>query len=353
MESETRRFWLIASALLLAVLALMLFGRAREELLPTPRRAWVAIEAASDGVARVGGIDLEAGGDFKLHAVLEAESWQGQPVYYTEAARLELPDGEVEPERLRPWAGPAEIRVLWFSIEAAKPYVEVSTLAELDALEFREFFLPDWPRTWTVSGKWGATSAGVNLPRGVERLPFGTRRFHVRIELFGPESTIRPRQRFQSWTGAELRSNLEHFPTVLSRLDGVLARPSAVFGLPQIEPTAQASPEARAAIGERRRERLAFSRLAVIDAALDTAGLDPDDLEWQAVELTGEAAWESPGDLVRVGDRWVLTYLDRGVEDRLDYEDLCIDFDKGAAIRRLGDIFVGEGLVERAKLGGA
>ena len=200
------------------------------------------------------------------------------------------------------------------------------------------------------SGRWGATSAGVVLPRGVEYLPFGTRRFHVRIEIFGPESEIRPRQRIESWNGAQLAADPEHFPTVLSRLEGSLGPPSAAFGLPQLEPAADAGAEARQAIAEWRGRRLGFSRLPLIKAAIEAADVDPEELDWRAVELTGEVGFESPGDLVRVGERWVLTYEDRGVEGRLDYEDLCFDFDRGAAVRRLGDIFVGEGLVERARL---
>ncbi len=350
MEPETRRFWLIALAILIGVVALMLFGRAREELAPTPQRAWVAIEAPGTGGARVGGVKVDAGGDFVLHAVLEADTWQGEKVYYTEASSLVLPSGEVEPEQLRVWRGDTEVRVLWFSVEAAKPYLEVDSPEELATLEFREFFLPDWPRTWSVSGKWGATSAGVTLPRGVKHLPFGTRRFNVRIELFGPESQIRPRQRLQSWTGAELQANLEHFPTVFSQLGGTLGPPSAVFGLPQLELGESATAPASEAVAEWRREGLAFSRLAVIHDAINGAGAVPDELAWEAVELTGEVPWEAAGDLIRVGERWVLTYQDLGVEGRLDYEDLCFDFDKGAAVRRLGDIFVGEGLVERARL---
>ncbi len=350
-EPETRRFWWIAATLAAVVGGVMLFGRAREELEPTPRRAWVAIEAAGSGIARVGAVEIDAGGDFELHAVLEAEGWQGQKVYYTHASRLELPDGEVEPGRLRRWTGGDQIRVLWFSVEAARPYLEVARPEDLTALEFREFFLADWPRTWSVSGRWGATSAGVSLPRGVTHLPFGTRRFHVRVEIFGPESEIRPRQRLQSWSGAELRAHLDRFPTVLSRLPGALGPPSAAFGLPQLEPAPGAGPEALRAVAEWRRDRLGFSRLSLIKAAIEATGADPERLEWQAVELDGEAAWESPGELVRVGDRWVLTYQDRGIAERLDDDDLCFDFDKGAAIRRLGDIFVGDGLVERARLG--
>ncbi len=350
MEPETRRFWLIALALVVGVLALMLFGRAREEVLPTPERAWVAIEVPGSGIARAGKVEVEAGGGFTLHAVLEAKNWQGETVYYTEASRLELPEGEVDPERLRPWSSSLETKVLWFSVEAAKPFLEVENSSQLDELQFREYFLAEWPRTWSVSGKWGGPSAGVVRPRGLESVPFGTRRFHVRIQLFGPESEIRPRSSFQSWGGAELRAEVDRFPTVLSRLSGTLGPASVTFGLPQLETVKGADPELVRVAADWRSRRLAFSRLAVIKGAIDAAGAAIDELVWRTIELTGETEWEAPGVLLRVGDRWVLTYQDLGIEGRLDYEDLCFDFDKGAAIRRLGDIFVGEGSVERARL---
>lgn len=350
MEPETRRFWLIALVLAAGGAALLLFGRAREELQPKLERAWVAIEVGDSGVAKVGSVKVEPDKDYILHAVLQAESWQGEKVYFTDALRLELPEGEVPAERLRSWGGGEETRVLWFSIEAAKPFAEMAEPAGLDGFEFREFFLPEWPRTWAVSGKWSATSAGVRLPQGITHLPFGTRRFHVRIEIFGPDSMIRPLQRLESWKGSDLRSQVEHFPTVHSSLEGVLGPPSTAFGLPQLETAPEAATGTAEAIAAWRNERLAFSRLAVIRSALDVAGVDPDSLEWSSVELTGSERFDSPGDLLRVGERWVLTYQDLGEVGWLDYEDLCFDFDRGAAVRRLGDIFVGDGLVERAQL---
>ena len=48
---------------------------------------------------------------------------------------------------------------------------------------------------------------------------------------------------------------------------------------------------------------------------------------------------------------WLLD--DRGVADRLDREDLCLDFERGARVRSLRDVFTGDGLVERARLGSA
>lgn len=349
MEPEDRRFWLIALTLAVIILGLVLFVQVEEELQPEFTRAWVAIQGPGAEVAKVGSVTIDAGGEFVLHAVLEAETFLGDTIYFTEAPRLELPDGEVEPDKLRRWRGELEARVFWFSVEAPKPYLEVSSPADLEQLEFRDFFLADWPRTWSVSGKWGGPSAGVTLPPDLDYVPFGTRRFRARIEIYGPESRIHARERVSSWKGEDLLARLEHFPTVLSLLPGTLASPSRAFGLPQLELAEGAAPGTAEAIADWRSRKIGFSRLGVIKGALDAAGVDPDELDWQAVELVGEADWEA-GDLLRVGERWVLTYEDRGIEGRLDEDDFCFDFDKGAAVRRLGDIFVGDGLVERARL---
>ena len=47
----------------------------------------------------------------------------------------------------------------------------------------------------------------------------------------------------------------------------------------------------------------------------------------------------TPGDLVRVGDRIVVLYSDRGEPGVVDYDDLCFDFVQGAEVRSLGDVF--------------
>ena len=53
-----------------------------------------------------------------------------------------------------------------------------------------------------------------------------------------------------------------------------------------------------------------------------------------------------------VGERFVILAYDQGDPGRLDDGDLGFDFDKGAVLRRLGEIFTGEGLVEWAPLAG-
>ena len=56
------------------------------------------------------------------------------------------------------------------------------------------------------------------------------------------------------------------------------------------------------------------------------------------------------GDLLRVGERWVVLLEDRGISGRADRDDLCLDFDKGPRVNRIGDVFTGDGLIEWASI---
>ena len=57
---------------------------------------------------------------------------------------------------------------------------------------------------------------------------------------------------------------------------------------------------------------------------------------------------------MRVGNRVVVLYEDRGTPGVVDYGDLCFDFVQGVSIRAVSDVFIGSGnTVELASLGGA
>ena len=88
---------------------------------------------------------------------------------------------------------------------------------------------------------------------------------------------------------------------------------------------------------------------------LGRSGVEYRNLEWVAVELGVDQRWGGEGamegDLLRVGNRWVVLLQDRGTEQILDRNDLCLDFDKGARMRLVGEVFTGEGLVEWSGLG--
>ena len=77
-------------------------------------------------------------------------------------------------------------------------------------------------------------------------------------------------------------------------------------------------------------------------------------MEWRNVELSAGLSWAeqvSQGDLVRVGARIVVLHEDANENGLLDPDDFCLDFEVGAAKRRLADVFPGEGEVEWAHLG--
>lgn len=361
MERETRIFWLVLAGVALVAALFTLGGRVREELGPRPRAAWVAIGTGDDPVATSGPVEVAAGESFTLHAVLEAEDWRGETVYYTDAAALGLGDRRIPDELLRRWpAGDEYVRVLWFTVEGAPPYLEVATQADLERLQFREVFRADWPRAWSVPGS-------VELSRRRQEAreaqaaaavaDFGTQRFHVRIEFFEPTNTVVPRLRIQSWGAAELRRESEHFPTVTARLAGPLEAASAVFGLPQVELAESADAEVAAAVGELRRGGLIFGRVFLLRRLLERAGRAWEALGWRAVDLRDGPEWGAggvaPGDLLRVGERFVVLVADEGRDGTLDDADLGFDYDHGAVLRRLGEIFTGEGLVEWTPLAAA
>jgi hypothetical protein len=354
MTTDRKVFWTAAVVVAVLLLVLLLSGKVQQELVPEPRAAWVAIEVAGGDAAEVGRVEIESGTPFTLHAVLETESWQGETVYFTDARRLRFHGVEVPPESLRQWKGSAEIRILWFTVEGFTPYLEVAQEDGLEVFHFSEFYRSEWPRSWSVPGQLEPKSESLKPVRPETGLPpFGTQRFHVRLEVFGPESRISPRQRFASWGAGDLPQKAERFPTVVASLPGLLQAPSRVFGLTQIEAGSGLSQE-RVRVAEWTRLGIAFSRLEVLRQILDQAGVEYDELAWVEADLAHGPPWGDggvkAGDLLRAGERQVMMLKDEGVAATLDYDDLCIDLFKGASIRPLREVFAGEGLVQWASL---
>jgi hypothetical protein len=327
-------------------------------LLPQPRQAWVAIEVEGSGVAKVGRQVLEAGTPFTLHAVLEADGRGGSPVYYTTAERLEIGGKEVAADQIRLWDRPDEPRIRWFSVEGSTPYLEVTNAAEIDEqLRFEELYRADWPSAWAIPGRLEPMGGKASLKATV---PFGTQRYHVRIEIYRGDDSLVPDERYRSWGAESLPTEWQTFPGVTAFLRGALRPASAAFGLTQIEvaPTAAAQGESAdgaaaaevlAATTELNRQALAFSRLGVVRRSIATTGLEPDQLRWQDLALTPPPLWAdgeggvAGGDLLQSGERIVVLYEDREVEGRLDGGDLVIDFYRGASLRRLDEVFEGSG----------
>lgn len=358
-DSGNRLFWIVLLGVVLAVAVFLLFPRVQRELGPQPVAAHVAIEAEGSGVAVVGPVRLEAGTPFTLHAVLEAERRDGSPVYYTEAPALRIDGREASTQDVEAWnEGPTTVKILWFTVEGTIPYLELEAGEDLSRFRMSEIFRAQWPQTWTVPGNLEPANDDALVRDGARGgNPFGTQRYHVRIELFERGNAVVPRERYRSADAAAARAAPDSFPTAVSALPGVLAPASEVFGLTQIEPPPGAPRELSQGIRELVRSDLAFSRLTVLDSLLSAAGVGLADLTWRRVDLGAGLPWEgqggdvAPGALLRVGNRIVVLYQDQGTEGILDRRDLCFDYARGAAVRALGDVFSGEGGdVELARL---
>jgi len=234
-------------------------------------------------------------------------------------------------------------------VEGAAPFVATDDAEAIDAFGFRENFRADWARAWSIPGSIQPLRETAMVLPSELRPMHGTMRYHVRVELFGRSSEIRPEARYTSLGADKLPSDDGRFATVTVVESGVLSTVSSVFGLTQLEGGSEVVDGI--ALPEWVRRRLGFSRAAALKVTLADAGLDWGDLEWRPVDLAEPNPSQpfAAGALVRAGDRLVYLYRDRGAQG-LDYEDLCLDFEDGARILPLSDVFTGSGLVELAPL---
>lgn len=348
------------------VALLLLWPGAQERLAPQPVRAHVAILPEGAERAVVGPVRIEPGAAFTLHAVLEAEGRGDTSVYYTEAPGLEIGGETLDGEELLRWDRPQVVKLRWFTVEGPTPYMELETAENLDRFAFTEFFRPDLPATWAVPGRvdsrYDQNLAHFARTEEVlgERRTFGTQRYQVRIELYDDEKGLIPDARFTSLGGAALPGEAAVFPTVHAAFAGPAGPASLAFGLTQIEPPSGPAAERGSELMERlsglTARRLAYARLPLIREVLAEADTARGSLSWHEVNLNHGPAWgDGPesverGDLLRAGGRVVVLYEDRGAAGRLDRQDLCFDYVQGAAVLPVSEVFVGEGLLELARL---
>lgn len=356
----------VAAGVVIAVVAfLLLWPDAKERFAPQPVAAHVAVQVAGSGRAVVGPVEITAGTPFTLHAVIEAQTRDGATLYYTEAPALEIAGEPVPAEAVRPWDRPTEPEIFWFTVEGQARYLTLDAAADLARPAFSEFFRAEWPRAWAIPGSLVPNRDELLADEGKRRqVDFGTQRYHVRIEVERGEDDIFAEREVRSVGADALPDAWETFPTVIASLPGAAGPPSSLFGLTQVAPPASdegvdgSGLAARIALLTER--HLLFSRASAIRTALDAQGLTFADLTWRDVELGTGIPWggegASSGDLLRVGDRVVVLTEDTGDPGVLDRGDLCLDFEGGAALRSLGEVFVGtaegEGLVELARLEG-
>lgn len=349
MDSQTRILIGAIVVLSLIVASVYLAPTIDERFLkPRLERSWVAIEVAGRGIADVGVVRLEAGTPFTLHAVLEAVDRDGRSIYYTAAAGLRFlaADGTpraVPAEAVRPWDRQATVRHRWFTVEGRQPYLPLAAGEGAETHEMQLFYRPDWQSAWSIPGSVEPAfddrlDLGSRLDSGAQT--FGTQRYHVRIELYSNEDAVLPDRRLPSPDPEALRRDPATFPTVIAALPSAAAPASTVFGLTAIEPPAEVDRALRSALTRLADQGLAFTRLTVLRDQLRVTE-DP----WLSVDLDTAPRWGeavAAGDLLRVGERVVVLYADRGAPGVLDYEDLCFDFVAGATVRMLADVFSGE-----------
>lgn len=362
MSPEKKIFWTVVAVAVAIVGVLLALPKVEERVAPQPTAAWAAIEVEGSGVARVAPVEVEAGTPFTLHAVLEAETRRGGTIYYTEAPALAFGDGEpVEAEALRRWPSDHSARVLWFTVEGPSPYLEIGPGESLDRFELAEYLRSDWPFAWAVRGR--VEPAHDDLLAVAEadaEAPFGTQRFQVRIEIVGEEAAVLPEARFASPGKEALPARVEELPAVTAYLPGPARPATAVFGLTQIEVAGDGAASDEQV--ELTRQRLAFARVPLLAEIFAAAGVAAGAVPWQPIELAGALAWDDDvrtGDLLRAGSRVVVLYRDAAPparpepaggpapsplasgpgDGRLDGADLVLDYARGAAVRRLSDVF--------------
>lgn len=344
---EIRPLW-IALAVVAIVLIVFALGRVTDELRPEPVAVWVGVQPEGESRAIVGPVVRPAGTKFQLQAVLEARSVGGDRVLYTAAEELTFLGEQVPTEELETWSRGGQIKVLWFSVEGTPPFLEVGSSADFEMLRFHENFRADFAQSWTVTGD--IRPSLENFVPGNESIypdeRFGVQRFRIRMEFFGPSNRLVPKLRLESWGASELLEHASDFSSLLLTLPGSLRIPSTAFGLNQVEWAETPDEELVAELKAWKDRGVVFSKIQVLADWLEEQGTTWDKLVWTGVELAATDTRGVPGDLLRVGDRVVWLYQDRGVIGRLDYQDLCLDFEQGARVLELGNVFAGDGLVE-------
>ncbi len=380
-SSEKKIFWAIVAILVVAVAAVLLAPEVQERRQPEIQTAWVAIQPEGADAASVGRVDVEAGTSFTVHAVLEAETRDGQRIFYTEAPGLVLGGEEIPAEAIHRWDRPGEVKILWFTVEGSQPVLDLAPGDGLDRFRPLGFLRDDWPFAWSIPGRLEPANDD-NLASEIAQLerPFGTQRYQVRVEVLKRGETggeLVSDSRYASWGGEQLLDHVEDFPTVVASLPGGAGPASSVFGLTQIRPPA-GQVGATEDAGEIRPEaleedepedggdlwpglvrltenRVAFATLPLLREMLVETGEGR--LPWSYLSLEGEARWGEdvhPGDVLRAGQRVVVLYTDaapdqartarpEGGNGVLDRDDLVFDFAFGAAVRPLSEVFEAEG----------
>jgi hypothetical protein len=349
-ERESRRIWWIAGAALALLIALRFLPEVENPLAPEPVAAHVALLADGDTVARDGFHELAAGRPFRLFAVLEAKNWRGDTVYFSEAPALALGERAIPAAAQRRWPEDPLLKVRWFTVEGFAPVLDVSSTADLERFRLNDEFHPEWGDRWTVTGVVDPRLVQLEAGSPLRPLPFGTQRYAVRIERFAESGALTPKWRAAAPAADAVLADPALGTRLVASLPPPLARLSGAFGRPELAPAAGLDPAVAARVESLVAAGLAFVRSPLIAAHLAENGTAAAALRWRPIDLAHERpAWGdvvAAGDLLQAGPRIVVLFRDEGEPGRLDSADLVFDLWQGLRIRRIDEIFHGEGGLE-------
>lgn len=342
--------WILAALVVAALVVLRFWDGIVAPFRAEPVAAFVALLPEGEQVARDGGHRLAAGTRFRLFAVLEARTFGGDTVWYTEAPALSLGGREIAATALRRWPeGGRPARVRWWTLEGFAPYLPVADAADLDRFELTGTFHPEWGAGWSVEGVVDPRNVQLEPGSALRPLPFGAQRWQVRIEILAAPQAITPNASAASADGAAVSADPAAATAVVAALPEPLARVSSVFGLTQVEPAGGLDAAALERLAAWRRQGLVFERVELLREHVEAAGGDVAALAWRRIDLDAAApVWGggtgvAPGDLLQGGARIVVAFRDEGEPGRLDRGDLVFDFIKGAKVRRIDEVFRDEG----------
>ena len=344
MERETRRIFWIVALLVVVVVLLRYAPPIRSALAPQPIAAHVALLAEGETIARDGAVEIAAGTPFRLFAVVEAKTLTGKRIFYSEAPSLELGGVRVPDAEIEPWPTSRPARIRWLTVEGFAPFLAVRGAEDLERFRLVENFHPEWGPGWSAPGVVDPRAVQLEPGSPLRPLAFGSQRYAIRFELLAGEQSVTPELRVAS-AGADetLAADSDGAMTLAAELPEPLATLSRAFGLTQLAGASDLAPDLLARIGDLLARSLGFDRARLLADHLAAAGLSAADLDWREIDLEAdELGWSGevgPGDLLQGGGRIVVLFRDQGVTGRLDPADLCFDFERGAKIRRIDEIY--------------
>lgn len=346
-DRGSRWVWWVAGAVVAALLAWRFAPSWTEPFRPRLLAAWVAVLPEGATVARDGRHELEAGRPFRLFAVVEAEAFGGERIYYSDAPALALGGREIAKESIRPWPADRRALVRWLTVEGFAPYLQVASVADYERYRLVENFHPEWGSGWSIAGSVDPRLALLEAGSPLRPLPFGTQRYAARVELFDAEGALTPTARWSS-PGAEVAmAEPGRLPTIVAALPEPLAGISVSFGRTQLAPAPELPAELGARLSELASRELAFEGPALLAAHLAAAGVAADELEFRTVMLGADGPrWGEEvgaGDLLRAGDRIVVLYRDVDGGGRLDPADLVFDTHRGLRVLPASAVFESDG----------